>query len=248
MPEMIAAGLLPEWFDSRTDGSRTLRSADNWIDSRRGEHAEVSCRSLTSRWKMSTLRNANAFERLNRFYQSQWQQIGPMLVGLRRFKAEADPMAERVSIEAYIAPFAKEKYGWVGDLLAPAAPVAVTLPLEDIASVQLLMNGSTPLTAPPMPYHLFAGVKDMLPPSPGDTKGLIKTIRALKATPGYLSTSSTWLPRPTTTRLWRGEAGHHGYIAFSDRTISVARSRLSRRLVRSLDPRRSAGGGSAGAG
>lgn len=185
VPEMMAAGLLPEWFDSRADGSRTLRSADKWIDSRRGARGsflpivdvEVENVNATERERV---------ERLTRFYQSQWQQMDPMLVGLRRFKAEGDPMAERVSIEAYVAPFAKEKYGWVGDMLAPAAPVAISLPLEDIASVQLLMNGSTPLTAPRLPYHLFAGVKDMLPPSPGDTKGLIKTFRALKATPGYL--------------------------------------------------------------
>lgn len=185
IPDMIAAGLLPEWFDQRADGSRTLRSNDKWIDSRRG--ARGSFLPIVD----TTVENVNAterecVERLTRFYQTQWQQMDPMLVGLRRFKSDTDPQDERVSIEAYVAPFAKEKYGWVGDLLAPAAPVAVAMPGDDIASVQLLMNGTTPLTAPRMPYHLFAGVKDMLPPSPGDMKGLIQTFRALKSTPGYL--------------------------------------------------------------
>ncbi len=75
-------------------------------------------------------------------------------------EGDRDPLDERVGIEAYIAPFAKEKYGWVGDLLAPAAPVAIAMPPDDIASVQMLMNGTTPLTAPRQPYHLFAGVKE----------------------------------------------------------------------------------------
>ena len=185
VPDMIAAGLLPEWFDQRADGSRTLRSNDKWIDSRRG--ARGSFLPIVD----MTIEQVNATERerveqLTRFYQTQWQQMDPMLVGLRRFKSEADPQDERVGIEAYVAPFGKEKYGWVGDLLAPAAPVAIAMPGDDIASVQMLMNGTTPLTAPRLPYHLFAGVKDMLPPSPGDMKGLIKTFRALKATPGYL--------------------------------------------------------------
>ncbi len=182
---MTAAGLLPEWFDQRADGSKTLRLNDKWIDSRRGARGsflpivDVEVDSVNAT-------ELERVERLTRFYQSQWQQMDPMLVGLRRFKSDADPLDERVGLEAYVAPFAKEKYGWVGDLLAPAAPVAVAMPVDDIASVQLLMNGTTPLTAPRQPYHLFAGVKDMLPPSPGDMKGLIKTLRALKATPGYL--------------------------------------------------------------
>ncbi len=50
------------------------------------------------------------------------------------------------------------------------------------------MNGTTTLTAPRLPYHLFAGVKVMQPPSPGDMKGLIKTFRALKRL------QVTWVP------------------------------------------------------
>jgi hypothetical protein len=185
IPAMMAAGLLPDWFDQRADGAKTLRSKDKWIDSLRG--ARGSFLPIVD----VKIENVNAtererVERLTRFYQQQWQQMDPMLVGLRRFKSETDPLDERVGIEAYIAPFAKDKYGWVGDMLAPAAPMAIAMPADDVASVQFLMNGTTPLTAPRQPYHLFAGVKDMLPPAPGDMKGLIKTFRALKATPGYL--------------------------------------------------------------
>ncbi len=182
---MTSAGLLPEWFDQRADGSKTLRTNDKWIDSLRGARGsflpivDVPVENVSPA-------ELERVERLTRFYQSQWKQMDPMLVGLRRFKSSGDPLDEKIGIEAYIAPFGKDKYGWVGDMLAPAAPLAIAMPADDIASLQLLMNGTTPLTAPRQPYHLFAGVKDMVPPSPGDMQGLIKTFRALKATPGYL--------------------------------------------------------------
>ncbi|MCC6509594.1 MAG: hypothetical protein IT423_10830 [Pirellulaceae bacterium] len=185
VPAMIEAGLLPAWFNDRADGGQTLRTDDRWIDSVRGARGSFLPIVDVAIDQVSQS-EAERIARLTDFYQTQWQQMDPMLVGLRRFQVDGDPQAERIGVEAYLAPFAKDKYGWVGNMLAPAAPVALTTPVDDVVSVQLLMNGTTPLTAPRMPYHLFAGVKDMVPPSPGDTKGLIQTFRALKATPGYL--------------------------------------------------------------
>jgi hypothetical protein len=135
---------------------------------------------------------AARYARLANFYETKWQEMDPMLVGLRRFQVDGDPLAERVGIEAYLAPFGQNKYGWIADMLAPAAPYAIATPADDVISVQMLMNGSAPLTAPRQPYHLFGGVKDMAPPPPGDTKGLIQVFRALRATPGYLGA----YPRP----------------------------------------------------
>ncbi len=185
VPAMIARGLLPPWFDNRADGSKTLRSDPQWIDSRRGARGSFLPIIDVEVTHVSPA-EAERYAKLATFYQNQWQQMDPMMVGLRRFQVDGDPQAERIGIEAYLAPFAREKYGWVGDLLAPAAPVAIAMPPDDVINVQLLMNGTTPVTAPRMPYHLFAGVKDMVPPEPGDMKGLISTFRALKSTPGYL--------------------------------------------------------------
>ncbi len=44
----------------------------------------------------------------------------------------------------------------------------------------------TPIGRPTEDYHLFAGVKDMVPPAPEETKGLISILRALQAVPGYI--------------------------------------------------------------
>ncbi len=182
---MITEGFLPVGFDDRADGTKTLQSPQGWIDSRRGIRGsflpivDVPVEQVNER-------ELARYERLANFYRTEWQQMDPMLVGLRRFQVDGQPDAERIGIEAYVAPFTEKKYGWVADLLASAAPVAIATPPDDVVSVQMLMNGTTPLTTPRQPYHLFFGVKDLLPPKPEDTKGLIQTFRALKATPGYI--------------------------------------------------------------
>ncbi len=76
VPAMISAGLLPEWFDARADGSRTLRSADTWIDSRRGARGsflpivDVSVESVNATER-------ERVERLTNFYQKSMATNGP---------------------------------------------------------------------------------------------------------------------------------------------------------------------------
>ncbi|MFO1062453.1 MAG: hypothetical protein U0892_01085 [Pirellulales bacterium] len=231
----IDHGLLPTWFDKRPDGARTLLDGDRRLDSLRGARgsfvpiADVEISGITSE-------EAERYGKLKAFYENQWQQMDPMLVGLRRFQSPQNPNREQVAIEAYAAPFEKNKSGWLGDMLGPASPVAIQLPADDVISGQALMNGTAPLAAPRQPYHLFGGVKDMIPPNPEDTQGLIQTLRALKATPGYMG---AWpgpgyldklplglgggAPDPagfsrSIIGLWRWQGGGFSILSF-DRTI-----------------------------
>lgn len=183
--EMQKAGLLPTWFDQRADGARTLNNNGQWIDSLRGgrgSYLPIADVELTS---VSDV-EAEGYGKIASFYQDQWRQMDPLLVGLRRFELEGHPGVERVALEGYIAPFGKQKYGWIASLLGPATNVEITQPQDDVAAVQLHMSGANPLGRPTQDYHLFGGVKDMLPPAPEETKGLIKTLRALQATPAYV--------------------------------------------------------------
>jgi hypothetical protein len=280
---LLAARLLPGSFDRRADGARVLRSGNQWVDSLRGARGsflpivDVEVGDVSQE-------EAQRYARLASFYERSWQQMDPMLFGLRRFQATEPQVAsgagsanaatnptaanataaqaansqagdtgtpstgeivadrqaatptERVTIEAYAAPFEAGKYGWVGDLLAPASPVAIRLPEDDIISGQARMNGAAPLLAPRAPYHLFGGVKDLVPPAPGDTKGLIQTLRALRAVPGYIG---AWpgpgyldrlplglgggLPDPagfsrSLIGLWRWQGGGFSLLSF-DRAI-----------------------------
>lgn len=179
------ASLLPTGFDHRPDGARVLRNGDRWIDSLRGARgsflpiADVELVGVTPAEQAGYAKTVE-------FYQNQWQQMDPLMFGLRRFKLEGNPKIERVAIEGYVAPFRKEKYGWIASMLGPATPVEIVLDQDDAAALQLHMRGDNLFGRPTPDYHLFAGVKDMVPPSPEESKGLIKTLRALRATPAYL--------------------------------------------------------------
>ncbi len=183
--EMRAAGLLPPWFDERADGSRTLQSRGHWIDSLRGARGAFLPIADVELVNVNDV-EAEGYTKIASFYRDQWRQMDPLLMGLRRFAVEGQPNVERVAIEGYVAPFGKEKYGWIANLLGPATHVELALPQDDVASLQVHMSGANPLGRPTQDYHLFAGMKDMLPPVPEETKGLIKMLRALQAVPGYV--------------------------------------------------------------
>jgi hypothetical protein len=193
---MIDAGLLPAWFDQRPDAAQTLRSGGTWIDSMRGARgsflpiADVNVRAVTPG-------ELETYARLSEYYQREWRQMDPMVIGVRRFQDETHADAELVAFEAYVAPFQAEKYGWLGRLLGAPTPVSIKLPANDIASVQVRMRGDTIINTGSGDYHLFAGIKDMVPPDFEQSKGLLKTLQALRSMPAYLG---AW-PKPGLVEL-----------------------------------------------
>jgi hypothetical protein len=186
LEQLKQAQLLPPWFDQRPDGSKVLRSGNHWVDAQRGARgsflpiADVNIASVSPS-------EAAEYTRIAEFYQKQWQRMDPLLLGIRRFKGE-DGVGETVALEAHIAPFEPKKYGWIAEQLAEPGPIEIKLPKDDMASIQLHVRNKKSDES----YYLFGGVKDMMPPEPEDVKGLIKTLRALKAAPAYIG---AW-PKP----------------------------------------------------
>ncbi len=180
---MKSVGLLAPWFDQRTDGARVLQSENGWIDSLRGARgsflpiADVEIKSVSPS-------EAEQYASIAKFYQDEWKHMDPLLLGLRRFRADGE-RTEQVAVEAYIAPFEPGKYGWIARQLGGPTPVEIHLPADDAVSVQVHVRGGNTLGIVSNDYHLFGGIKDMLPPAPEDTQGLIKTLQALKAVPAY---------------------------------------------------------------
>lgn len=180
---MKSLGLLTPWFDQRTDGAQTLQSEHGWIDSLRGARgsflpiADVEIKSVSPR-------EADQYASIARFYQEEWRHMDPLLLGLRRFRADGQ-RTEQVAVEAYIAPFEPGKYGWIARQLGAPTPMEIQMPADDAVSAQVHVRGGNTLGIVSNDYHLFGGIKDMIPPAPEDTQGLIKTLRALKAVPGY---------------------------------------------------------------
>jgi hypothetical protein len=187
----IAKGYLPEWFQRRADGSETLRYADGWIDSARGRRGSFLPIADTPIDDCST-EEAAAYKLASEFYANQWQETDPLMFGLRRFAHPDLPKAERLAIEAYVAPLGSEKYGTLGVLLAPPVPTQVIMPPDDVVNVQLRLSGIQTDRVFAEDHFLFAGLKDLVPPLPEETKGLFAILRLMRSLPAYIG---SW-PKP----------------------------------------------------
>ncbi|MCA9156914.1 MAG: hypothetical protein KDA72_01225 [Planctomycetales bacterium] len=190
LDSMKSAGLLSPWFDERVDGARTLRSDAGFIDSMRGARGSFLPIADVELTTVNPI-EAEGYANIAQFYQDQWRHMDPLLMGLRRFRADGS-RTEQVAVEAYIAPFEPKKYGWIARQLGAPTPVEVKLPADDAAALQIHVRGSNTLGISSADYHLFGGVKDMIPPDAEDTQGLIKIFQALRAAPAYIG---GW-PRP----------------------------------------------------
>jgi hypothetical protein len=231
----IANGYLPPWFQRRIDGSETLRFADAWHDSVRGRRGSFLPIADTPVVDCSP-EEAAIYQASAEFYADEWQQTDPLMFGLRRFAHPELPKVERLAIESYIAPLGSEKYGWLGSVLAPPLPTQVEHPPDDVVNVQVRLAGLQSDRFYAEDHFLFAGIKDLTPPLPEETKGLLAILRMLKSLPAYIGSwpKAGYLDRlplglgggppdflgfsKTLFGIWRWQMGGFSVIAF-DRSI-----------------------------
>ncbi|MEL6896490.1 MAG: hypothetical protein AAFP90_10340, partial [Planctomycetota bacterium] len=188
--KLIRDGFLPPDFDSNPDGSGVLLIGDTCIDSMRGARGtflpitDTPIESITpqeSAW----------YSGVANYHSTHWQQMDPIMVGLRRDVIDPNAGVERIELHAEVAPMTPEKYGWAARQLGPPTNMAITFAPDDIVAVQAhvitdLLGGTIP------PHHLFAALKDSQPPQPEAFGGLLESYFALQSIPGYLG---AW-PRP----------------------------------------------------
>ncbi|WP_164104270.1 hypothetical protein [Candidatus Laterigemmans baculatus] len=181
---LIAAGFLPAGIGRRPDGSGPIVAGAEVIDSRRGSRgsflpiADVEVTGVTPEEAAWYAERAD-------FYSRQWQQMDPIIAGLRRVEVPGAAGWERLEIHTEVAPLVPEKYGWIAEQLGPPTRVAIRFAPDDIAAIQAhvvsdQMGGSIP------PHHLFAAIKDTLPPNPAEIEGLLDKYRALKSLAAYV--------------------------------------------------------------
>jgi len=211
LPTLIAKKLLPPWFIDATPESQPIyqmtqatqpngvnektrgqKPAGHWIDSLRGARGSfipipdidfVECAP----------EEAASYVEQSSYYATHWQQTDPLAVGIRRFAHPTSGTMERLAIEAYVAPFGRDKYGWLSQVLAPPVRTRIQLPADDVVNLQIHMSGQSLLGFAPVQDHvLFSGVKDLIPPPPNANLKLIETLRTLQMTPAYVG---AW-PRP----------------------------------------------------
>ena len=207
--ELVAANLLPRGFGRLADGSGPILETHEAIDSLRGARGsftpipDVPLKSVSSS-------EAEWFQRAAAYFQQDWRQMDPLIVGIQRLPGE-QPGVERIVVDANISPLAEDKYGWVVSMLGPPSTHEV-LPTEgDIVSIQAMIKGGSPASQI-APHHMFLGIKDSpipIDPWPTGVLGLLKT---LQRTPGYLG---SWPNLGFLDRLPFGLARHPDLAGFS---------------------------------
>lgn len=186
--ELVAAGFLPRGFGRRPDGSGPILETNRVIDSRRGARGTftpVPDVELTA----VTAREAAEFAEVAQFHSNSWNQMDPLMVGLRRYKLN-DQGLERLVIDAHVTPFDAQKYGSFLSKIGPPTRDRLA-PIEgDEIFVQAVL-ANLPGNAGAL-NHVFLGVQDAAPLLDLKSGGLLNTLRVVKSTPGYLG---AW-PKP----------------------------------------------------
>jgi hypothetical protein len=178
---LTAAGFLPSGFSQRPDGSGLVAVGDQLIDTLRGTRgtflpiADVEIHAVTpdeSAW----------YRKIANEYSRRFPDVDPIMVGVKREKLEGKGGLEKVSVHAQVAPWGPEKYGKFSQQLGPPTNIAMKFAPDDIAAVQAHV-ASAMLGEP---THLFAAIKDSLPPDPEDFDGFIQIYRSLRQLKGYM--------------------------------------------------------------
>ncbi len=187
--ELVASGYLPGSFGSRGDGSGLIDVGDELIDTRRGARGSF-LPIADSTIDRVTPEESKWYARIAEYYSSKFPTIDPIMVGIQRESVAGTEGLDRVSIHAEIAPWEPEKYGTWAQQLGPPTNVAMRFAPDDIIAVQA--HVASERLGPPT--HLFAAIKDTVPPDPDDFDGLLNIYRSLRGLPGYLG---AW-PQPGT--------------------------------------------------
>lgn len=189
LEELVAGDFLPAGFGRREDGSGPVVAGSQVVDSLRGPRGSfipIPDLELTS----ITADEQAALQRQAAYYEQQWRQLDPLMVGVKRYALNREGL-ERIAIDARISPFHEDKYQFLTGMLGPPITSRVTMPEGGIATAQMSVRGG--LLFPQVPPHiLFAGVQDTIPPANLRPQGIFETLRLLQTTPGYLG---AW-PKP----------------------------------------------------
>ncbi|TWU58799.1 hypothetical protein Poly51_15790 [Rubripirellula tenax] len=182
---LIVDGFLPAGFGVRPDGSGTVIVGDHVMDTQRGSRGHfLPIADVTV--DLVTADEAAWYGDIARQYETKFPTIDPIMVGIQRepiggVNGGGEP-GERITIHAEVAPLVPEKYGkWAG-YLGPPTRVSMKFAPDDIVAVQA--HVASDQLGPPT--HLFAAIKDTVPPQPEDFDGLLNTFRSLRGIPGYL--------------------------------------------------------------
>ena len=181
--QMIANGFLPKRFNILPDGSSCSWQRDHWHDSLRGRRGYFTPIADMHVSNITGTENKWLSERLE-FYQQELKEVDPLLLAFKRF--ELSDETERVVIDGRLAPFGKDKYGWLGKVLGPPLQFEVDMGPDTLVSIQASIAGNM-FSQTKEPHQIFGSIQGDVPPKV-DLKptNFFELLELFKNTPGYI--------------------------------------------------------------
>lgn len=229
LDQLVAGGFLPEGFGRRQDGSGPILETGRVIDSLRGARGcllpvtDVKIRGVTE--YEAAWYNARAA-----FYQQNWRQMDPVMIGVRRIPSTVKGR-QRLAVDVNLSPFAEEKYGWLTGMLGEPTQTAIPPTPGDAIHIEAVLDGGR--LGPILPeHHLFVGVRDAAPIERGAPDDLLTILRLVRTTPGYLG---AWPMPGLLDRLPFGLSAEADDAGYSLLPLGVHRRQINDFSVLSFD-------------
>lgn len=151
--QLIAGEFLPDNFTARPDGSKCVIRNGQLVDSLRGCRGSmlpVCDVKITGVTKSEVW----AYQSFSFMYQSQWRQMDPVIVAVKR---RQDKGIENLALDIFITPYAKRHYEWLEQYLGKANNKRLETVFGDIASVEATLRN---YKKDEKPHRVFAGLRD----------------------------------------------------------------------------------------
>ncbi len=180
---LISHGFLPEKFGQRPDGSQLTRSKGQWVDSirgRRGFYVPIPDVEMTG----VTEQERSMFAQHRTWLAENLRSLDPMFIGLKRYEHEKN--VERIVLDARIAPFGQEKYGWLFSMLGPPLEQYVQGSSDDIITIQASLRGGG-FSQGIAEHHVFGAIQNEAVAN-ADLKpnSLFRWLEIIQSIPGYI--------------------------------------------------------------
>ena len=174
--QLMAASLLPPEFGPLPDGSRMVLDRDKVYDSLRGYSGAFLPVSDVPVQRVTQAEVAE-YNRFADFYRTQWGRMDPVIAAIKR-----NPLAdnrERVVVDVLMSPFAPEHFNLLKLRLGPADDRSLATVPGDMAALEIVLTDQ----------RIFAGLRDMGPPTSGGAMSFFPLGKIRDLLVGYIGTT-----------------------------------------------------------
>jgi len=246
--ELIAAGILPEGFAVRADGSEHLETDAGPLDSLRGmpgyfvPAADVALEAVTAQ-------EAAAYREFLEELQEQVGRIPPLAVGVQRVP-RTDGDLQTVVIDVVSSPLGEFKPASVFDSLGETSYKKMGTVEGDVASFEIALDMQTPILGGDGRAHrIFGGLRDFRSPLTVQSGVLAPRTQVTELVRGYLgawprpgllgvfagaSIPQQPSPQPIGPNLWQG--GHEDMVLLSFKPAVIEEVLPQLRIVEAERP------------